>query len=126
MTPAVSSVETPLNVIAPASARPSIAPYVFFSPTVVPRIGAVLISASGTKDLAQFPQWKTAHLSGSSAQLLFQSTRMLGVVDASCRAYMETTPVMSISHADGTSWLLIMLMRVQALTPKFFWMEVQH
>ena len=31
-------------------------------PTIVPKIGAVLIFASGKKDFAQFPQWNNTHL----------------------------------------------------------------
>src|SRR6266545_42788 len=35
--------------------------------------------------------------------LLFQSTNAPGKLEASCKAYIETTPVISVSQADGIS-----------------------
>ena len=54
--PLLSSVEILPKVKGLAGVLPSSAPWVFSSPTAVPKIGAVLSLMSGRKDFAQFPQ----------------------------------------------------------------------
>lgn len=84
-----SSVETRAKVTGPPpGVRPASAPNVFCSPSTLPRMGAVATSTSGTYVFAQLPQWKKTYLSGSPAQLLFQSANALGTPDASCSAYI--------------------------------------
>jgi hypothetical protein len=57
---------------------------------------------------------------------LFQSTRALGDDDASCSAYIVSTPVTSTSQALGRKFSLIMLIEVQTLQPWLACKEVQH
>src|SRR4030042_3448 len=78
------------------------------------------------KLLGRVLQWNRTHLSGSSAKLLFQSSRALGVPLASCRMYMAKRPVTSTSQALGTSDWLIMLIKVHGTIPKNSSNAVQH
>jgi len=58
--------------------------------------------------------------------IVVQSSKALGVCEASCKACIPITPATSTSHALERPWSLIMLMTVQGTTPKYSSSEVQH
>src|SRR5690606_14899238 len=115
--PCTSSVLIRPYVSGEAGVRPSNAPQVFSTPKDDPKIGALLISISRKTAFAQFPQWYSTGLFGSSAYLLFHSTNALGVRAASCIAYIVSVPVTSTSQALGNIFSLIILIEVQTLHP---------
>ena len=67
MHPFRSSVLTRANVTGPAGVRPCKAPYVFSTPSVLPRMGAVPMLMSGRKLFAQLPQWNLIYLQADLA-----------------------------------------------------------